>query len=183
MDQDPLDPTLALRSFAWTLLWLAIVATAALVTVIILTPRALPLALQAYLLLLAALSLWLLVRVMSGSYRPATDERFQEALAPPAVPPLQPEELLELGRVIRFSTRSATDLHFRLRPILREVAAHRLYTRRDIALDDTPAKARAVLGDEAWELLRCDRPSPADRQARGADRALLAKIIRAIEEI
>ena len=54
---------------------------------------------------------------------------------------------------------SAFDLHHALRPIVREIAAARL-ARRGISLDRQPDRAQALLGAQAWELVRPDREAP-----------------------
>jgi hypothetical protein len=67
--------------------------------------------------------------------------------------------------------------------VLREVATHRLATRRGIGLDDDPKEARAILGDEAWELVRADLPPPADRLGPGRPLADLRATVAALERI
>jgi hypothetical protein len=72
-----------------------------------------------------------------------------------------------LVRDLELSTYSAFHLHVRLRPVFREIAAHRLRTRYGIALDQEPARARELVGAAAWEVVRPERPPPEDRLARG----------------
>ena len=78
---------------------------------------------------------------------------------------------------------SAFDLHHRLRPTLRETAAGLLAARRGIDLDAHPEAARAALGEDAWEIVRADRPAPTDRTARGADLASVDRAIAALEAL
>ena len=87
--------------------------------------------------------------------------------------------LEELEHAVDFSLGTAFDVHYRLRPHLRRIAAHRLAL-RGVTLDGQPQRARALLGPDAWELVRPDRPDPEDRAARGLD---LASIRRAVEQI
>jgi hypothetical protein len=61
---------------------------------------------------------------------------------------------------------TAGDVHVTLRPVLREVADERLRA-RGVELTAQPERARALLGDALWELVRPDRPPPADRLAPG----------------
>ena len=75
---------------------------------------------------------------------------------------------------------SAFDVHYRLRPALVELAAGLLSSRRGIELETDPARARAVLGDDVWELVRPDRPQPTERDAAGIDPASLDRVVEAL---
>ena len=75
--------------------------------------------------------------------------------------------LRELERIEHDVVQGAAnplDLHRRLRPLLRQIAAHRLTLRHGVALDAGDGHARRLLGDEAWELLRPDRELPDERR-------------------
>jgi hypothetical protein len=93
-----------------------------------------------------------------------------------------PEDLARLEGQVSLASASAFDLHFRLRPLLRELAASRL-ARRGIDLDAEPGAAQSLLGEEAWELVRADRPEPTDRRAPGFPPARLDAVVTAIERI
>lgn len=93
--------------------------------------------------------------------------------------PERARPLEELEHAVDFSLGTAFDVHYRLRPHLRRIAAHRL-AGHGVRLDGQPERARALLGPDAWELVRPDRPEPADRNARGMD---LPGIRRAVEQI
>jgi hypothetical protein len=71
-----------------------------------------------------------------------------------------------LDRVVTIATTHAGDLHLRLRPILREIAADGL-RRRGVELDTQPQAAQKLLAPETWELVRPDRPRPDDAFAPG----------------
>jgi hypothetical protein len=71
-----------------------------------------------------------------------------------------------LDRVVSTGTAHAGDLHLRLRPILREIAADGL-RRRGIELDAQPQAAQRLLAPDTWELVRPDRPRPNDAFAPG----------------
>ena len=87
--------------------------------------------------------------------------------------------LEELEHAVEFSLGTAFDVHYRLRPHLRRIVAHRL-AGRGVILDGEPQRVQAVLGPDAWELVRPDRPEPPDRSARGLE---LSTIRRAVEQI
>jgi hypothetical protein len=65
-----------------------------------------------------------------------------------------------------------------LRPVLSDIATARL-ARRGVRLSRDHDEARRLLGPEAWELVRPDRPQPPDRRAPGiAPRELEAVLDR-----
>jgi hypothetical protein len=90
---------------------------------------------------------------------------------------------LTLVRDVRQSTRSAFHLHVRLRPILREIAAHRLWMRFGVDLDKEPERARELIGVNAWELVRPERPPPSDRLAQGPSAARLRTVVDELERL
>jgi hypothetical protein len=90
---------------------------------------------------------------------------------------------LTLANDVRQSTASAFHLHVRLRPILREVAAQRLWTRFGVHLDREPHRARELLGGETWELVRPERPPPRDRLAPGPPPAQLRAVVEELERL
>ena len=71
-----------------------------------------------------------------------------------------------LDRVVSTATTHAGDLHLRLRPILREIAADGL-RRRGVELDAQPQAAQQLLAPDTWEIVRPDRPRPGDAFAPG----------------
>jgi len=77
---------------------------------------------------------------------------------------------------------NAGDVHWRLRPVLREVAGAALHG-RGVDLDGDAPAARALLGDEAWELVRADRPRPADPFAPGIPAPALDRVLAVLEEL
>jgi hypothetical protein len=90
--------------------------------------------------------------------------------------------LEELEHAVDFSLGTAFDVHYRLRPHARRVAAYRLAA-RGISLDAQPARASAVLGPDAWEVVRPDRPEPEDRNARGLDLARLRSVVEGLDAV
>lgn len=79
----------------------------------------------------------------------------------------RPPRLRELERIEHDVVQGAAnplDLHRRLRPVLREIATHRLAIRHGVGLDAGDGHAQRLLGDEAWALLRPDRELPDERR-------------------
>ena len=77
----------------------------------------------------------------------------------------------------------AFDLHYRLRPRLRGLAAHLLAGRRGVSLDAAPERARELLGETTWELVRRDRPPPEDRLAAGLPGNDLRRVVESLERL
>ena len=103
------------------------------------------------------------------------------------IPPRRPEErvvqLESLARTLELAGASSFDLHHRLRPIAREIAAARL-ARRGIALDRQPERARAMLGERTWELVRPDREEPVTgRLGRGWSASELRHVVESLEAV
>ena len=90
-------------------------------------------------------------------------------------------------RQIAFELRSSQDLastlHFQLRPRLRAIADDRLVVDHGLTLDRDTDAARRLLGDEAWGLLRVDRPPPTGRGRTTVSAAELERIVSAVERL
>ena len=89
-------------------------------------------------------------------------------------------DLDRMDRAVATATTHAGDLHVRLRPILREIAGEGL-RRRGIDLDADPVAARALLAPGTWELVRPDRPRPAEPFAPGLTRKELDAVLDELE--
>lgn len=99
--------------------------------------------------------------------------------------PRPPARLPELERIegeVTLSLTTAFDLHARLRPILREIAEAGL-AGRGLRLDGDEEAARAALGNDVWELVRPNRPPPADRHAPGPGLEALNGIVDDLEAL
>lgn len=133
--------------------------------------------LAAYVLALAAIALELVTRVLAARSSDEARSEFEHALARRPVDRTRPPELLRMERELTLGAASAGHLHMRLLPLLREIATARLGFEPARA----PERARRLLGDDAWELLRPDRPAPADRNAPGVTQRQLERCIEALE--
>lgn len=91
--------------------------------------------------------------------------------------------LEKVEREVALAAASAHDVHFRLRPTVREVATELLAAGRGISLDRSPVQARDLLGPDAWELVRADREAPPDPRGPGLDRATIERIVSRLETI
>jgi hypothetical protein len=131
--------------------------TTILLVLVVLVPSRRSLFVGIYELVLAAIALSALV----GSFR--TFEPQLGVRSPFEREPEKPEEpqpIAELDRIDRLVVLGGAnefDLHYRLRPLLRQIAAERLYDLYGIDLDTDPERARPLLGEELWEIVRPDR--------------------------
>lgn len=94
-----------------------------------------------------------------------------------------PDTLAQLETRTALAAAGAFDLHYRLRPRLRGLALELLASRRGIALDTEPERARRLLGEETWALVREDRPPPEDRLAHGIPIRELARVVESLENV
>ncbi len=131
--------------------------------------------------LFVSLFVWLMQRLGLLTLAPSAFDDARRPEVPVAVP--RPAGLQRVERFAR-SNLSAAEVHFEVRPVMRDVAAHRLRSRHGVELDRHPDRARELLGDSLFELVRGDRPVPADRQVRDARSAeTVAGYVDALEAL
>jgi hypothetical protein len=93
-----------------------------------------------------------------------------------------PDDLGRLERGVSVGVSQASTVHLSLRPVLREIATERL-RRRGIELDRDPKAAHDLLGDDAWDLVRADRPPPKRPLDAGLGLDRLQAVVDRLEEI
>jgi hypothetical protein len=99
--------------------------------------------------------------------------------------PPRPEPIAELermDRVLVLAASSAFDVHHRLRPLLRDLTSERLYAHHGVELDREPERARALVGDELWEVVRPGRELEL-RSGPGLPLADTARLVLALERL
>lgn len=106
--------------------------------------------------------------------RPRTRRRPSSAVRPAA--------LERIERVVTAGRQTTGDVHVQVRPLLREIAAQAL-SRHGVRLDAEPARARALLGEELFALVRLDLPPPHDRRAPGLELAQLERLTDRLERL
>ena len=163
----------ALRFLVLPTLALAVVAAA--------FPGRLEPAGRGYGLVACAAALWVAVRGLTRAFPPARPLRPGRP-ARPERPPV-PRTLAQLENAAALAVADPLDLHVRLRPHLRRLAEELLETRRGVVLDDEPEQARALLGDETWELVRPDRPPPDETTPRRMSPAALERVVVSLERL
>ncbi len=160
-----------------------LLATGATIVAALLVPGRAELVFHIYLLALASLALGYLVGVLRRSHPVAAASPFDLGLRTRNRDDLVLPELARLEREVTLSTTTAFDLHFRLRPVLRRVAARTLASRRGVDLERSPETAQTLLGEALWELVRPDREPPRDRAAPGLELASLGAMVDALEAL
>jgi hypothetical protein len=159
----------------------ALIATGVLAATIFVAPGRTELALHLWFLVLVGLGAALILVLLRRAVPPPRGT-FDTALEGQLVEASRPASLARVERELSLATQTAFDAH-RLRPRLTGVAAGLLASRSGIDLTREPERARAVLGDEAWELVRPADGPPADREGPGVDPGSLQRTIVALEEL
>lgn len=155
--------------------------TIALASIVVFLPGRATLAIRIYALLVCGVVLALVLAALLRAYPAAS--RLRPAAGRAGRGHGQPQSLARLEQEAAIGVAGAFDLHYRLRPRLRDLAVDLLATRRRISLDGSGDEARRVLGDETWELVRDDRPPPEDRLARGLDPTALRRVVDSLERV
>ena len=104
----------------------------------------------------------------------------RDSAKPEEPPPIA--ELDRFDRLVVLGTGNEFDLHYRLRPLLRQLAVDRLDARHGIDLDREPERAQPLLGDELEALVSPDREL-GRRTAAGIDPAELARDVERLEQL
>jgi hypothetical protein len=91
-----------------------------------------------------------------------------------------PSQLLRIERIVVRSGASRLATHTQLRPLVLEIAEARL-ARRGVRLDGD--EARRLLGPQAWDLVRPDRPAPPDDRAPGIAPSELQAVLDRLEAL
>lgn len=114
---------------------------------------------------------------------PPPIRRYQPLPSPPS--PVGAGHLVPDLLLARYARRHAGDVHTRLRPQLRRIAADLLASRYGLGLDDPrhAAAIEALVGRGAWDLIRIDRPAPQKRRAAGLGRAELDELLAGLERL
>jgi hypothetical protein len=161
----------------------AVFATLVLFAALAFRPVGAAVALDGYVLLLGGVVLLALVRVTTETDPDALRSPYEQALEPPADSRERPPELARVEREVALGVANSFYEHYRLRPLLREIAAQRLESRLAVDLDAPRREAREALPEHAWELLHAERDPPRDRHASGMPVERLRAIVDALERL
>lgn len=166
------------RVLRWVV-WAVALAALPLVLAVVFLPGRRALALDLFLLLIGSAAVFALVRALAEVAPPPEPESTVRARRLSRSLP----ELERTERAVLLSASNAFDVHYRLRPILREIAVQRLASRRGLTLDADQAASRALLGEDTWELVRPGREPPDLRFGPGVPAAELREVVAALERI
>lgn len=113
---------------------------------------------------------------------PQPDSEFDAAFASVERGRARPASLARMERVVALASGTAFDVHYRLRPTMRPLAAG-LLAARGVDLERSPQAAEAMLGPDAWDLIRPDREPPEDRGGPGLPLASIGRAVDALEQL
>jgi hypothetical protein len=157
------------RRHAVDIVVIFVLATAIAAYISLAQPGIRGIVLHAYVLVLGALLMLALVTATTEELPKHRRGDLERALAERAASAHRLPELERLEREVTLASASAYDLHFRLVPLLREIARTRL-ERRGLALSPEHT-------GRWWEILRPDREPPEDHFGGGiAERDLRALV-------
>ncbi|HZQ16301.1 MAG TPA: hypothetical protein VFA82_05960 [Gaiellaceae bacterium] len=164
------------RRHALDLAVLLVIATTAAAAVFVAQPGLHAVVARAWALAAGALVMTALVSAATGRLPGGRRSELDAALAATAEqPPARPAQLARLEREVTLAVATSHDLHAKLLPQLREIAAVRLGRRgRRIS--------PATVG-RWWELLRPDREPPEDRFAPGIREDDLRALVDELESM
>jgi hypothetical protein len=160
----------------------AVAGTVGVVLALVLAGSSHGLALLAYVLFLGALAL----AALAGRLRAALPEapRFEALLVRETRMDEPIGQLETILRTLSGAEWIQTELHYRLRPLVREITAARLSRQYGVDLDRQPEQARALIGEgRVWELVRPEREPPEERHAHGWSRAELEELVDQLERV
>jgi hypothetical protein len=139
--------------------------------------------LDVYLLYAGAVTLLALARATGVAQPGSGRSPFELALRPPKPRSERPPGLVVLEQQLALAVTTAFDVHFRLRPIVRDVAAQRLWARHAVDLESATERAESLLGPEVWELARPDRTPPPEPFAPGLGVRGIEQVVARLEQV
>jgi hypothetical protein len=163
-------------------LGIAIAAAAAAIVALLFGVDRTDIVLDAYIVFVAGLLALATARIVSGAF-PTPRGVVPRTLARTSRHYARPDSLRVTEDVVALGQADHFDLHFRLRPLLRDIAAAGLAAQTGTDLLGSPDRAEAELSPETWSLVRPDRPRPVGSGIQGIDTGSLAAIVGELERI
>jgi len=161
----------------------AVLASGALIIARVLEPGRRELELDIYVLTLGAIALLAGILATRRAFPLEERSSLAETLDRDERPSVRPPDLERTERLVSMASTTAFDLHFRLRPVLREVAEQRLAERRGLRLDSGDPRVQEACGVELWEVIRPDREPPDNRYRPGLEPDAFERVVARLEEI
>jgi len=160
----------------------SVVAVIALIAARMISPGRRELEFDVFILALGTIGLLVLAAEL-GRLAPATKASLvEEALEPEPAEERPVAGLQRLERELSMASARQFDLHYRLRPVLRDIAAARL-EQHGLDLDSGRPLVHELLGDELFELTAPDREPPQNRLAPGPGIEELDRTITRLERL
>jgi len=138
-------------------------------------PGARDYAIYAYLFVVGALTMLVIVSALGDALPRRRRSAFEQALANDEQPERTPAQVEQIERAVTLGVANAYDLHRRLLPHLREIAQCRLERNGRTASPETLGRW--------WELLRPDRVEPDDRFGPGISQSELRALVSDLERM
>ena len=157
--------------------------TVVYVVAVLLAPGRASVITHIYLVVVAGGALAVLALALARSLRPAAPPAFAQGLRRRSHPVARVKQLERLEREVTLGRQNTWDLHNRLCPTLRETAAGRLQARCGVDLERQPGRTAALVGPDAWELIRHDRAAPERRHDPGVSAGSLDRALAALEQL
>jgi hypothetical protein len=157
-----------------------VLPTLGLIGLALIAPGRLELGVRIYELILCATAIVLVLLALRRAYPGETPlPRSASGGAQRTLPP----DLERIEHDVALAVAGSFDLHYRLVPRLRALATGLLSARRSISLEKSPEEAHAIIGDEAWELVRPGREAPRERLGKGIAASDLVRVVDSLEGI
>jgi len=137
---------------------LAVVATVALAVALESLEGHRNLAVNIWLLTIGGLVMWTCLRAVAAALPTSTASAFDSVRVRDAEPPSKLDGVVAIEGAIIDSEWSPGGVEYRLRPLLRKIAAARLMERNQVDLETEPVAAHRLLGDELWALITPEVP-------------------------
>jgi hypothetical protein len=152
--------------------------TLALIGLALIAPGRLELGARIYALIVCATAIVLVLLALRRAYPGETPHPRPASAGTQRTPP---PDLERIEHEVALAVAGSFDLHYRLVPRLRALAAGLLSARRNVSLEKTPERARALVGEEAWALVRPDRGAPEERLGKGIAVSDLGRVVDSLE--
>jgi hypothetical protein len=152
-----------------------VLATAALAGVATALPADRRIAVHVYVLVVGALLMTAVVSEFAAALPTGKKSELTRALDTTEAPPGAAPELARMERAVTLSVANAYDFHQRLLPQLREIAFARV--------ERSGRRPGPETLGRWWDLLRPDRPEPAERFARGIPEAELRALVADLQRM
>jgi hypothetical protein len=136
---------------------------------------------RAYVFALGTVALHALITLIDRHATQPAPTTFDDAARSSGAPVERPARLLTLCDLAAVGGGNAQGAHFHLRPYLRTLVRDVLAS-RGVDLD-RDQEAAELLGGPTWDLVRPDRPAPADGRGPGLDEATLLAVAASLEQI